>query len=134
VVPEDGDDRHAAGPRDVGEHLRLLGQPERRQVAGQQDDVCVGLDLPEGSLDDVPRLLAAVDVGCRGHADSIRAHAGILQIVPLSVMVSRFWRVHGAARQGRRERQYAVILLRLRTPHSGAGRRQKCPDYCWEGH
>src|SRR6476659_6171856 len=49
-------------------------------------------------------------------------------------MVSRFWRVPGAGRQGRRERQYAGILARLRTPPGGSGRRQKCPDYCWTGH
>src|SRR3989442_15791693 len=55
-------------------------------------------------------------------------------LVPLPVMVSRFWRVHGVARQGRRERQYAGILARLRTQHGGAGRRQKRTDYCWEGH
>ena len=39
----------------------------------------------------------------------------------------------GAVRQGRRERQYADILARLRTPHDGSGRRQKCSDYCWKG-
>src|SRR5262245_63780929 len=49
-------------------------------------------------------------------------------------MVPRFWRVTGTTRQGRRERQYAGILARLRTPHGGSGRRQKCSDYCWKGH
>src|SRR4051794_38025204 len=50
------------------------------------------------------------------------------------VMVSRFWRVHGAGRQGRRERQYVDILARLRTPPGGSRRRQKCPDYCRMRH
>jgi hypothetical protein len=49
------------------------------------------------------------------------------------VMVSRFWRVHGVARQGRRERQYPVILARQRTRHGGVVRRQNRPDFRWEG-
>src|SRR2546425_5269443 len=55
-------------------------------------------------------------------------------LVPLPVMVSRFWRVRGVARQGRREPAYQQIRGRPRTPHGGAGRRQKRTDYCWEGH
>src|ERR1041384_4330655 len=49
-------------------------------------------------------------------------------------MVSRFWRQHEVARQGRREVRYAGIAGRLRTPHGGLVLRQKCTDYCREGH
>jgi hypothetical protein len=54
--------------------------------------------------------------------------------VALPVIVSCFWRVTRVARQGRRERQYDDILVRLRTPHGGPGHRQKYPDYRREGH
>ena len=49
-------------------------------------------------------------------------------------MVSRFWRQHGVARQGRREARYAGISGRPRTPHGGLVLRQKRTDYCRVGH
>src|SRR5439155_17806850 len=77
----------------------------------------------------------AEDAAHRSGADDRDPHwHAIVQLVPLPVMVSRFWRVHGVVGQGRRERPYQQIRARLRTPPGGTGRRQKCPDYRWEGH
>src|SRR6266508_1402303 len=49
-------------------------------------------------------------------------------------MVSRFWRQHEVARQGRREARYAGISGRPRTPHGGVVLRQKRTVYCRKGH
>src|SRR6266571_9558750 len=57
-----------------------------------------------------------------------------LLLVPLPIMISRFWRLHEVARQGRREARYEDISGRLRTPHGGLVLRHKCPDHCRERH
>src|SRR5205085_10900719 len=49
-------------------------------------------------------------------------------------MVSRFWRLHDVARQGRREARYAGISGRPRTQRGGVVLRQKRPDYCRKEH
>src|SRR4051812_41211021 len=55
-------------------------------------------------------------------------------LVPRPVMVSRFWRQHEVARQGRREARYGVISGRPRTPHGGLVLRQKRTVYCRMRH
>jgi hypothetical protein len=84
VVPEHRDDRRLHGARDIGEHLRLLWQPVRRQIAGEQDHVGIGVDLLECGLDVATGLLAAVDVRRSSNPDSSGAHAGILQTEDVS--------------------------------------------------
>ena len=76
VISEDRDDGHAAAAPHIGEHLSLLGQPVRGQVAREEDQIRVRYDVREGGLDLGPRLLTAMDVCRRGHADSVRAHGG----------------------------------------------------------
>ena len=70
VVAEHGDDRRGGAPARVGEHGSLVGQPVRREVARQQDEVDVG-QASEGTGEALAVLLRRVEV-----ADSRDAQLG----------------------------------------------------------
>src|SRR5580765_8946128 len=79
----------------------MRGVPVRRRVDGDRLDS----ELPQGADHADGDLAAVRDQNASEHS------------VPRPVTVTRHWRVTGAARQGRRERQYRnEILARLRTP------------------
>jgi len=63
VVAEDGEDRNVEEPARGGEHLRLLRLAARRQIAGEEDDVGLSLELGEGALDSFGADVRGVDVG-----------------------------------------------------------------------
>jgi hypothetical protein len=73
VVAEHGAHGHAHTSARVGEHLRLLRLPERRQVAGEQDEIDTLLQLGERLLEPVTRRFRRVDVACRRDRDH-RSH------------------------------------------------------------
>jgi hypothetical protein len=71
VVAEHRADRHAQVAACVGKHLRLLGLAERRQIAGEQDEIDALLQLRERLREPTTRRLRSMDVtGCgdRHHA------------------------------------------------------------------
>ena len=69
VVAEHGEDRHLEPSAGRSDHLRLLRLAARRQVAGEQDDVRLSLELRERTLDALAARVGSVDVGCGGNAD-----------------------------------------------------------------
>jgi predicted nucleotidyltransferase len=79
MIPEHGDDGHVGAARNVREHLSLLGEPEGREIAREQNQIRVCLHPFERGLDLGARLVAAMDVRGGGDADSPVVHAGILQ-------------------------------------------------------
>ena len=72
VVSEHGDDRRLDPPAGVREHLGLLREAVRRQVAGEQDEIHLLADLGERSLEAVSKRLGRMDVACRCDADGCR--------------------------------------------------------------
>jgi predicted nucleotidyltransferase len=74
VVAEHREHGRRQAPDGVREHRRLVGLSVRRQVAREQDQVGVLLDLAEGAGNVLTVGLGAVEVAGRGDAD--RLHAG----------------------------------------------------------
>jgi hypothetical protein len=74
VVAQDGDDRDRKVAAGVREHCGLLGVAVRRQVAGEQDQLCALGDRGERLSDVLAERLRAVDVACGGNANR-PAHA-----------------------------------------------------------
>ena len=75
VVPEDGIDRQLERAARVGEHGRLLRLAVRGQVAGEQDDVGVALQVGERARDPLAQRLGAVDVSGGGNTNRLRHRA-----------------------------------------------------------
>jgi hypothetical protein len=73
VVAEHRAHGHAHARARLGEHLRLLRLPERRQVTGEQDEVDAFLQLGERLLEPVSRRFRRVDVACSCDRDH-RSH------------------------------------------------------------
>jgi Nucleotidyl transferase of unknown function (DUF2204) len=63
VVAENGEDRNVEKPARGGEHLRLLRLATRRQVAGEEHDVGLPLELRESALDALGADVRGVNVG-----------------------------------------------------------------------
>jgi hypothetical protein len=96
--------------------IRPVAGPDEAELAEQFDAVL-----------HVDETRAVEKLGRTSEWEAPRA-AGDLPLgglVPLSVMVSHFWRLHEVARQGHREARYAVISGRLSTQHGGVVLRQK---------
>src|SRR6185437_16060881 len=78
MVSEHGTHRNLCTRARVGEHLRLLRLAERRQVAGEQDEVNTLLEVAEGLLELSARRLGGMHVaGCgdRHHRPSCSTRA-----------------------------------------------------------
>jgi hypothetical protein len=62
VVPEHGDDRDGRATAAVGEHRSLLGEPVRREVAREQDQIHSSRDLGNAPRQAVAVLLRGMEV------------------------------------------------------------------------
>jgi hypothetical protein len=74
VVPQDGQHRLGHSAARVGKRGRLLNEPVRREVAGEQDEVGLVHQGAERALEVLPPFLRGVDVSHRGDAEA--CHGG----------------------------------------------------------
>jgi hypothetical protein len=73
VVPEDRDDRSVEARARIGEHSSLLGQPVRRQVAGEQHQVGLSGQGTEAAREPLAKLLRGMEISRRREAN-LRRH------------------------------------------------------------
>ena len=78
----------ARGAARVREHRGLLGQPVRRQVAGEQDEVDSLRERGERPFEALAQRLGRVDVSCRGDANR-RRHVGAIPAAERSANAER---------------------------------------------
>jgi hypothetical protein len=64
VITEDGEDRHVEESTRRSKHLRLFGLPTRRQIAGEEDEIRLPVELRESAVDALAARIGRVDVGC----------------------------------------------------------------------
>ena len=71
VIAEDGAHRHGGTAAGIRENRRLLGLAGRRQIAGEQHQVGIALNLVERDANAVSGRLRSVNVTCRRDADHV---------------------------------------------------------------